>query len=112
MMMDETEIRAKAQTFFDAQRGDNEQFNQAVSQHIATLSLDMTTYRPCPACESALCGVCGRCHEVDHEILFVGPRCPVAAPTDGAEEPEEIACVAWCWGFLFLRDAEKSVQLI
>jgi hypothetical protein len=59
----------------------------------------------CPACESALCGICGQCHELDHEFLFIGPHCPMAVETSGLSP-----CVAWSWAYLFLRRAEKALS--
>jgi hypothetical protein len=49
--------------------------------------------------------VCGRCHELDHEFLFIGPHCPMAVETSGLTP-----CVAWSWAYLFLRKAEKALS--
>jgi hypothetical protein len=49
--------------------------------------------------------VCGQCHELDHEFLFIGMHCPAAVATRG-----QSSCVAWSWAYLFLRRAEKALS--
>jgi hypothetical protein len=104
--MDENKLRAKALEFLDGQHVQDQQFEARIKNHLQEIPVSRVGLQYCPACESALCGVCGKCHELDHEILFVGPHCPLAVETSGMSP-----CVAWSWAYIFLRRAEKALSV-
>jgi hypothetical protein len=104
--MDENTLRAKALEFLDGQHIQDQQFYDAIRDYMAEIPVSRVGLPYCKTCESALCGICGQCHELDHEILFVGLHCPVAVETHGMSP-----CVAWSWAYIFLRRAEKALSI-
>src|SRR5215471_18849753 len=79
--MIDDEIRSKAVEFLDGQHVDDKAFYDAVHTNILAMPTDRTGLKYCPACESAACGVCGQCHQLDKKILFVGANCPQEVTT-------------------------------
>lgn len=102
---EEKQIRKKAKEFLDGQHITDQPFYNAIASYMAQIPVNRTGMKYCPACESAACGVCGQCHVLDKELVFLGPECPLEVETRGTS-----SCVAWSWGYLFLRQAEKAIN--
>ena len=73
---------------------------------VPSIPLSLTGMPYCEACESVLCGVCGRCHEDTKQFVFIEPRCPVAVPN--MERP---GCLAWSYAYQFLSQARRASDL-
>lgn len=105
MSQAESDIREKALLFLDGQHVQNEPFYIAIKGYLQEIPVRRVGMPYCRTCESALCGICGKCHELDREFLFIGIPCTVAVHTRGMS-----LCVAWSWAYLFLRKAEKALS--
>ncbi len=105
--MDEDEVRDKAVAFLDGQHLQDEAFSATIRRYITEIPVSPVGLKYCPSCESASCGICGACHELDHEFLFLGPHCPLAVPSFG-----KTLCVAWSWAFIFLQKAKKVTEQV
>jgi hypothetical protein len=103
MSQAEDEIRAKAHELLDEQYVQN---HAAIRRYLMEIPVNRIGMKYCPVCESVACGVCGKCHELDHEFLFIELDCPLAVETRGMS-----ACVAWSWAYIFLRRAEKALSI-
>jgi hypothetical protein len=103
--MDANTVRAKALDFLEGQHIQDEHFSNLIRLYMQEIPVSRIGLKHCPACESASCGVCGKCHELDHEFLFIGPHCPLRVETSGRSP-----CVAWSWAYIFLRRAEKALS--
>ena len=101
--MDENTLRTKAFEFLAGQHITDQQFEARIKQHLQELPVSRIGLSYRPACECALCGICGTCHELDHEFLLIGPHCPLRVETSGMSP-----CVAWA--YIFLRKAEKALS--
>jgi hypothetical protein len=105
--MDEDQLREMALAFLNGQgqyiKDESKSFYAAIKTYLFERPVSSIGLKHCPACESAICGICGKCHELDHEFLFVGRSCPIAVETSGTTP-----CVAWSWAYIFLRKAEKA----
>jgi hypothetical protein len=80
-------------------------FRDRVASHIDSIPLDPAKLKHCPACESVLCGLCGKCHEFDRKSFHVGPTCPISQHMH-----QDDLCVAWSYAYIFLQDAIKQEE--
>jgi len=103
--MEEAIVRAKATEFLNGQNITDKAFYACISKYMAEIPISQTGMKYCPVCEGAACGVCGGCHQLDKEFLFIGPQCPVEIETSGMTP-----CVAWSWAYIFIRDADKALN--
>ena len=83
----------------------DELFRDRIASHIDSIPLDPAKLKSCPACESVLCGLCGKCHEFDRQSFLVGPTCPCAHHMHQGD-----LCVAWAYAYVFLQDAVKQEE--
>jgi hypothetical protein len=84
----------------------DEHFRDKVADFIDNIPLDPRKLKHCPACEGVLCGLCGRCHELDRIDWHHSVACPAARhPLDS--EP----CGTWMYAYIFLRDAQRETNM-
>lgn len=107
-MRDEQALREKALEFLNGQRPADRAFYDAITRYIAEIPVSRVGMKYCPACESAVCGICGTCHELDHQFLFIGPACPAAV--SNYDDSNRNTCVAWSWAYDFHRRAERVLN--
>lgn len=99
-MFADLKIRDQARLYLLDQRITDHAFHHAISRYIAEIPLDRQPLESCFACASALCDICGGCHELDRRFLFVPPKCQPAKQT---------RCIAWSWAYWFLKSAKEVV---
>lgn len=94
---------------YKAKRGSrllgDELFRDRVASYIDSIPLDPTKLKSCPACEGVLCGLCGKCHELDRKDWHTSPACPIAQHIH-----QDDLCVAWAYAYIFLGDASKQAE--
>jgi uncharacterized protein with PIN domain len=56
----------------------DEHFRDKVAEFIDSIPLDPSKLKHCQACEGVLCGLCGRCHEMDRKHWHHSVACPSA----------------------------------
>lgn len=105
--MEESALRERATEFLDGQHITDKAFYHAIASYLGQIPVDRVGMKCCPACESASCGICGQCHALDKEFVFIGPFCPNEVETHGTTP-----CVAWSWAYIFIRKAEKATMQI
>jgi hypothetical protein len=90
-IMEDEEIRERAIAMIQGYADIQPDMIEMAVQLVAEIPTSRVGMPYCPACESVLCGVCGKCHELD--ILY-DIDCPLA-PYDGDFQIKTRACSAW-----------------
>ena len=98
--------RDKAVPSRDKNRIGDALFRDRVASHIDRIPLDPAKLKYCPACESVLCGICSKCHEIDRKSFRTGPTCPCAYHLHQGDD----LCTAWLYAYIFLQDAVKQEE--
>ena len=79
-------------------------FRDKVADSIESIPDGFVGMKHCPACEGVLCGICGKCHELDRRDWRRDPACPQA---HYMRDTDETDCLAWTYAYHFLKDAQK-----
>ncbi len=94
-------------TLYRAKKGSrvlgDEHFRDTVAGYIESIPLDRTMLQSCPACEGVLCGLCGKCHELDRKDWHTSVACPAARHIYQNDR-----CVAWSYAYIFLKNVERE----
>jgi hypothetical protein len=96
--------------FYTEEKGSSvfsdEHFRDKVASYIDSIPLDPTKLKSCPACEGVLCGLCGKCHDLERKDWHHDPECPAAHHMHQGD-----LCSAWVFAYHFLKDASKQVEV-
>lgn len=87
-------------------------FRDKIAGYIDSIPLDPAKLKHCQACEGVLCGLCGKCHDLDRKLdkrrpdgEFVSLPCPAMQHMQMGD-----GCVTWVYAYVFLRDADKQAE--
>ncbi len=96
--------------FYTEEKGSSvfsdEHFRDKVASFIDSIPLDPTKLKSCSACEGVVCGLCGKCHDLDRKDWHSqDPRCPLLHLMHQGDQ-----CRAWVFAYHFLKDARKQAE--
>jgi hypothetical protein len=76
-----------------------------VAEYIDNIPIeDPSKLSMCPTCEGVLCGLCGKCHDLDNRNPYRHERaCPAVHYMHHGD-----LCITWATAYDFLRDAGKQ----
>jgi hypothetical protein len=77
-------------------------FRDKVASYIESIPDGFVGMKHCPACEGVLCGICGKCHELDRRSFRSDPACPNARHMLDTDDTD---CLAWSYAYLYLKEA-------